>query len=267
MGCWNETCAITNLPIHCEEDMVVFFTLYHNGEWKLIPVPFYGQYDDYGWFDPDSGQEPKLSVLNTMLSGFEFVKVKSHKPASPFKDFKALENTIHEGNITFKDWENKYTGKIGVIFCHKAAYEKITNHYQDYSEVITVNEFAEHLTPYCNTVKDVVIPPEDQLLAAGIISKAIRSIDVETTNINFLCARVFDVGYDYPNIADCVMNKLITVEETARVFFFKSNMYALRKVIQPNFAHRGSQTSIYKVHSDLVDVMKELIDRENNRLD
>lgn len=61
MGCWNETCAISNLPIGCRDD--VYFLLlsknpyrdkegrtgtYYNDHWFLRALPLQARYNDYG---------------------------------------------------------------------------------------------------------------------------------------------------------------------------------------------------------------------------
>lgn len=59
MGSWNQTCAITDLPIRSGEEVAVFFLLnnrfneranhcYWNTYYNLLPFHFYGKYDDYG---------------------------------------------------------------------------------------------------------------------------------------------------------------------------------------------------------------------------
>lgn len=57
MGCWNHTCAVSNLHIHAGQDVVVFMLgkqmsnasfSYGNALYEVCPVPFYGKYDDYG---------------------------------------------------------------------------------------------------------------------------------------------------------------------------------------------------------------------------
>lgn len=59
MGCWNHTCAVSNLHITAGQDVVVFLLLknknsgdgsfcYGNALYDVMPLPFYGKYDDYG---------------------------------------------------------------------------------------------------------------------------------------------------------------------------------------------------------------------------
>jgi hypothetical protein len=59
MGCWNHTCAVSNLHITAGQEVFVFLLLknhntgdgsfcYGNALYDVVPLPFYGKYDDYG---------------------------------------------------------------------------------------------------------------------------------------------------------------------------------------------------------------------------
>lgn len=59
MGCWNHTCAVSNLHIRAGQDVMVFLLLkqlvidsgsfcYANALYDVALLPFYGKYDDYG---------------------------------------------------------------------------------------------------------------------------------------------------------------------------------------------------------------------------
>lgn len=59
MGCWNHTCAVSNLHVMAGQDVMVFLLLknhsaddssfcYGNALYDVVPLPFYGKYDDYG---------------------------------------------------------------------------------------------------------------------------------------------------------------------------------------------------------------------------
>lgn len=59
MGCWFETCGISNLPIKDGQEVVVFVLTrndsayekvfcYSNTLYSVLPIPFYAKYDDYG---------------------------------------------------------------------------------------------------------------------------------------------------------------------------------------------------------------------------
>lgn len=64
MGSWNHTCAVSNLHITAGKDVVVFLLLknhtensfcYGNALYSVIPLPFYGKYDDYGGVEDCNG--------------------------------------------------------------------------------------------------------------------------------------------------------------------------------------------------------------------
>ena len=64
MGCWNHTCAISNLHISAGQRVAVFLIAqnrdtdsycYTNSMYDPCPVPFYGNYDDYGGVEDCEG--------------------------------------------------------------------------------------------------------------------------------------------------------------------------------------------------------------------
>lgn len=66
MGCWNHTCAVSNLHVTAGQDVFVFLLLknrrsdgssfcYGNALYDVVPLPFYGKYDDYGGVDECHG--------------------------------------------------------------------------------------------------------------------------------------------------------------------------------------------------------------------
>jgi hypothetical protein len=72
MGSWNQTCAVSNLPITAGTEVVTFFTSEVPGNEDprkyLTPFPFYseGRYDDYGQVENERGT--MLAVIISTLS-------------------------------------------------------------------------------------------------------------------------------------------------------------------------------------------------------
>lgn len=62
MGCWNETCGITNLPVSYNDKAVLVplvrdkFATTEDEQWIPAGLPVFGRYDDYGGIvvDPDN---------------------------------------------------------------------------------------------------------------------------------------------------------------------------------------------------------------------
>ncbi len=69
MGCWNETCALTNLPIH-EGDKVVLVPVYDH---QMTGLPIRGEYNDYGMIEnitnPNIAEIFKLQVEDGVKRG------------------------------------------------------------------------------------------------------------------------------------------------------------------------------------------------------
>ena len=64
MGSWNGTCAVSNMHIHSGQEVAVFMLLenkekksfcYENALYDVCPLPFYGEYNDYGAVENCSG--------------------------------------------------------------------------------------------------------------------------------------------------------------------------------------------------------------------
>lgn len=66
MGSWNHTCAVSNLHVTAGTDVFVFLLLrnknlhdssfcYGNALYDVVPLPFYGKYDDYGGVEECNG--------------------------------------------------------------------------------------------------------------------------------------------------------------------------------------------------------------------
>lgn len=77
MGCWNETCLLSRLPITCGQEIACVFiapvdawpgTVYADGQYAPLSLPFFGRYDDYGRIECADYDEAALrSLSNTAL--------------------------------------------------------------------------------------------------------------------------------------------------------------------------------------------------------
>lgn len=146
MGCWNKTCGLTQLPIVAGDPVVTFLIVespskygqthpcYSSAFWNLIPLPIYGEYDDYGWMEVDEGQTWKLNLFKKHLpinrveteddkSGF--VRYESLQKKDMFSSFKAIGDAIHGGVYTYK-----YADKdlmISAMMIHRDTFNEMTS--------------------------------------------------------------------------------------------------------------------------------------------
>ena len=81
MGCWNGTCAVSNLHVTAGTEVAVFMLLenkekksfcYGNALYDVCPIPFYGKYNDYGAVEECEGFGLNLVVEAIRERIYEF---------------------------------------------------------------------------------------------------------------------------------------------------------------------------------------------------
>ncbi len=86
MGCWNETCIVSNLPVVCGDEVAMtIVTRNDDGEWYrpnslfyISPIMFYGEYNDYG-----SGENCHGLGLHFTADEFRAYKTRIGKNVKP----------------------------------------------------------------------------------------------------------------------------------------------------------------------------------------
>jgi len=90
MGCWNNTCAISRLPILCGDEVVVLFLVRNNNIPERLssphsyhcPLPFYveGTYNDYGAVENEHGVmlEPILEFFRNNIKEYDLGENEYH---------------------------------------------------------------------------------------------------------------------------------------------------------------------------------------------
>lgn len=121
MGCWNGTCAVSQLHIkHNDEVMVVVLErhtkldsmCYSTSLYRPLLVPFYARYNDYGGGDECSGPwlEPIMTGIQGSLVEMEVGENEYHDIAVERDKFDAelFFEAVHENRLFVKGWdENK----------------------------------------------------------------------------------------------------------------------------------------------------------------
>lgn len=112
MGCWNHTCALTNLPVFAGEPVYTFLLenygaiddrCYSGGAWGLYPFHFTGKYNDYGAVEYCEGKFLPyiLSDIKESLVEFNLGSDKTHDIIVKKEDFDIdlLFDADHEGRL------------------------------------------------------------------------------------------------------------------------------------------------------------------------
>ena len=141
MGCWNETCGITNLPIRVGDEIVVFIlrqlgrascgeTYCYNDNYAPICLPFIAEYDDYGGFEKIDNEELTLKEINR----FDFFKIihpedESYELCLNELIYEKIEiNNVQSFVESLEDLYVDFQGKIYPItiwMCHKGVYNAL----------------------------------------------------------------------------------------------------------------------------------------------
>jgi hypothetical protein len=114
MGSWNGTCAVSNLFVTSGTEVAVFLLLenkekkdfcYGNALYDMCPIPFYGEYDDYGGVENCSGFGLPI-VMNALKAQlYEF----GQGPNS------CHDIEVNRGNLDItKLFEADHEGRLGI---------------------------------------------------------------------------------------------------------------------------------------------------------
>ena len=133
MGCWNETCALSRLPIFSGEPVVAIITIgrptvagecyYANDDTNMFTFPIRGKYDDYGSLEEDS---IKMSdTTREFLLSCEFIT----KEGNVYKidSWNEFFRDVNELKIESND-EDYF---LGLMLVHQALWDNIVENYEN----------------------------------------------------------------------------------------------------------------------------------------
>lgn len=146
MGSWNETCAISNLPILEGEDAYLLLLVkspdyeekagYHNGYslWTPWSIPLLGEYDGYGRIQIPEGWHPTylLSRLQEEVLEIPQGRNPSHDQAVNKEDFAGpkglhhLQDLVRDSRIkVYVDIDRKESRDMGMCFIRHDIYQTL----------------------------------------------------------------------------------------------------------------------------------------------
>lgn len=106
MGCWNKTCALSNLPIFAGDEVYVFLIeqnglglgsgnhCYSNHLYSPIITPFYSHYDDYG-----AGENNGGAALPVIINALKKVVIEKEVGKNQYHDLEVKRDTLSEDNL------------------------------------------------------------------------------------------------------------------------------------------------------------------------
>lgn len=153
MGCWNETCFLTRLPILEGDPVKLLFiaeagggrnTVHPDGFWKPIALPFRGHYDGYGRIEDVRHDDTALGMLRAAELGARDRDAEDPEEKDPVPmDLsglsgdgweKALQEIIEkacrcelEGRVRRFARTGKAWAQVMPVMAHEWAWDHITN--------------------------------------------------------------------------------------------------------------------------------------------
>jgi hypothetical protein len=136
MGCWNETCGLTQLPIIAGDRAVLLFLVprnqpsdgifYHPHDlYKIIGLPLRGKYNDYGCIEDIDDTPASQAVLeyfqNMKKEGIVTTDIPKHEKVITFKNLDSLVKLIERGYVRYGS-----DRIIAQMMFHEKAYNAIT---------------------------------------------------------------------------------------------------------------------------------------------
>lgn len=155
MGCWNETCGFTRLPIKNGDRVVVVITaspmpsyaesyVYYNDKAVMHGMAFRGEYDDYGSVE-NIDCNPLLQDFLLKQEYYEKTRSEEIKKFVP-KTMENLCDKISEGCIYIgKSIRTNEGAALRLFMMHEELYDILMNHYKNrkcYKSDITEHEVA-----------------------------------------------------------------------------------------------------------------------------
>lgn len=308
MGCWNKTCGVTQFPIFAGDQTVNFVLVEswtgsksrcysHDGGWFIVPMPIYGEYNDYGWQDDDDGQQPKYDFLAKYFAK-ELVENEAEKgrvatcyppmKKGPFENNEILGNSIHGDAWHIRNRYGKDdTLALNCFMVSRKVWDALTSTITvDYPKkrTYTVQEIAEAITAY----QEYLVKRREQLfqdLTQGstdqyALHMAARTLELSLFSsyddfikekypkedsygspircaISMLSLSALDNGFEIP-IKDLLVENIITPLDAAAFCIFHNSMAILRKTYAPQTGE-GSQSGFENEHLTLIKVMQDMI--------
>lgn len=233
MGCWNETCMITQLPITSNEDVILL--ILKKLRYKNVPCSFAikGKYNDYGQLEENSIELPE-----------EHLKILKKQ-----NDFSGYDN-IYE---IIKDIEREEFEHYSLAFINKSVFEGMIKHINDnspYNSTRLENDISELIEKEIITLHpELGIVYFENHSEESFFLEEVRPVD---TVLYEMRETVFIELFKNKN-----KNIIPLISE---LVIFHHAMNRARKIYLSYNDYTGSQNEYYGVHS----VINEAVNKHIN---
>ena len=250
MGCWLGSCALTNLPIH-HGDEIVLIPLFgdavgHLGRYTFIGLPIVGEYNDYGMIE--NIQNPEIADVFYKISmeavdkGYISVEPDNYycKDGVPV-DAEQLLLCIERGLVMDEKRRNysKTVSEVNFLMMHKEAYDNVI---KDAGERIPWDEKYTMRHSYewtlDNTIEQIQKYPEDSETMFKIIRKQ-------------------EILEEYPNMPEDELKEMIAKEVDEYDWGAAWNVREKKDRLYQWFAGMDGEGHYFHTNRNIIDIYRK----------
>lgn len=304
MGCYNITCGISQFPIFHGQKTVNFIIVengwgtpvrpcYSTDTWAPLPVPIFGEYNDYGGQDDDDGQDAKYAFMKAWTAR-ELIRTPEKEGeqdsydrypnvTEPFINGETIDRSTHAQKFSLDNAMGKrYSGKthrnIAMFMMHRSVYDGLTAEYvQDYPErrVWTREELVAELDLYfVDFNKDMKAAKKSNGTDAGMA--VFNMLHGGMYAQDWFKKKYGEKSYSHPmygilmfyserysegpfcSLREAHLAGAVTTTDIVQVYLMFQAMRSLRKSFHPQSGN-GSQDDIEEYHTKMIELQKGLI--------
>ena len=295
MGCWKQTCVVSNLPIEENDEVAVFILnkrhytsshpsyCYSDALYTPIPMVFYGKYNDYGTCTKNYG--PGLPFLvnyvKNNLIEFEEGSNECHDIEVKKDSFDIIKmwDADYEDRLYIKTPGNQT--KLEMVMVHKHIFDMIVNDTYTstiypsngdwYEKQYTINDLVQNeITNFVKLYREFLENSSTLSVSSMHLYEA-RLFGFNADENVAVVSAMIDSYKDQPFIKRILMDhsnsdaiELIT--EFVKAKFVMDFVDSIRKVWVPQ-SGRGSQSYNESSYRKLITAMTELLDKHDTRYD
>jgi hypothetical protein len=256
MGCWFETCAVTNLPIHEGDRIKLIFLFGDHNPWLL---PISGEYNDYGCIE-NIEKDWVTELIESRLDKDFVYEIDSNVKEAP-KTIEEFAFAVERGNVILDDSLTKYLHrdrKINASFMMvlESVYEKARDLYKEHFDSYMDDDYEQHVE---KTKLKIQIDFESADRLGFSRNDQIRGIFDRFCGIRWRSQELQEKICEEKSTDGCV-------DDCLEFQAFISFMYDTRRsFIVPS--GKGSQTEALEMHKGINEFALELIKKEETRYD
>lgn len=296
MGCWNQTCAISNLHIRAGQDVVVV-TLerknmmyepsfcYTDALYRLTPIPFYATYNEYGGGENTTGigRDVLFDHIKKILVEKDIGENQYHDIAVTKDEFdeELFFDACHEDRLFCKQpFGSEF--KVDFVMIHKHIFDSILDNYIFKEYVGGENPYIKYKfddikADIPELVKQIKLFLNNQNIEDSYFLNisGIRYNELFKEKSNYAAMWMTDddkslifgkneiLAYMIDNSEEDIIN-LIT--DMIKLQVINAFMSSVRKMWTPQ-SGQGSQSASHSGYRVLINAMTEVLDAERAEYD